>query len=60
MTSNEEKFAKADFAACQYEKATGRKLTGKEYSEFVWWFINNYEKPAYLRMPNPLESGTIE
>ena len=60
MTSNEERFAKADFEACQYEKEIGRRLTGEEYSEFVWWFINNYEKPAYLRTPNPFESGTIE
>ena len=34
--SNDEAFAKADFAANKLEKQLGRKLTADEYSEFVW------------------------
>ena len=34
--SNDEAFAKADFAASKLEKQLGRKLTANEYSEFVW------------------------
>ena len=34
--SNDEAFAKADFAASKLEKQLGRKLTADEYSEFVW------------------------
>jgi hypothetical protein len=60
MTSNEEVFAKADFEACQLEKNLGRKLSSDEYSEFVWWYIKNWQRPVDLRTPNPIESGTID
>ena len=46
--SNEEKFVLADVAACKAEEMTGKKMTPKEYEQFVWEFIsglyqNNYE-----------------
>jgi hypothetical protein len=55
MTSNEERFVKADFEACQIEHTLGRQLTTEEYSEFVLWYIKNSEKHPLLRAPNPLE-----
>lgn len=42
--SNEEKFALADFAARQFEKQFGKKLTQEEYVEFVWNFIIDLHK----------------
>lgn len=46
--SNEEKFVLADVAACKVEKATGKKMTPKEYENFVWDFINDLhnQKPT--------------
>lgn len=41
--SNEEKFALADFAACQFEKQFNKKLTQEEYEKFVWEFIVNLQ-----------------
>jgi len=38
--SNEEKFVLADVAACKAEEMTGKKMTPKEYEQFVWNFIN--------------------
>jgi hypothetical protein len=37
--SNEEKFVLADIAACKVERATGKKMTPKEYEAFVWDYI---------------------
>jgi hypothetical protein len=42
--SNEEKFALADFAACEVEKRTGVKMTKEEYEEFVWNYVSNLGK----------------
>jgi hypothetical protein len=38
--SNEEKFVLADVAACKAEEMTGKKMTPKEYEQFVWDFIS--------------------
>ena len=38
--SNEEKFVLADVAACKAEEMTGKKMTPKEYEQFVWNFIS--------------------
>jgi hypothetical protein len=42
--SNEEKFAMADFAACEVEKRTGVKMTKEEYEKFVWNYVANLAK----------------
>jgi hypothetical protein len=55
MLSNEEAFAKADFEACELEKRIERKLTGEEYSEFVWWYMQSLRYSPELRPPNPYE-----
>lgn len=60
MTSNEERFVQADVAACQLEKKLGRKLTGEEYSTFVWWHMQTMVSPPHLRTPNPIESETMD
>jgi len=38
--SNEEKFVLADVAACKAEEMSGKKMTPKEYEQFVWDFIS--------------------
>lgn len=43
--SNEEKFVLANDAARKVEEETGRKMTSGEYEEFVWDFIENFNKP---------------
>lgn len=45
--SNEEKFARADFAACQLEKSTETKMTREEYKTFVWDYVSNLRKTAH-------------
>ena len=39
--SNEEKFVLADVAACKAEEMSGKKMTPKEYEQFVWDFITD-------------------
>lgn len=55
MTSNEERFVKADVEACELEKRLGRELTSKEYSEFVFWHLKYGNTNHELRPPNPVE-----
>lgn len=45
--SNEEKFVLADIAACKAEELSGKKMTPKEYEEFVWAFITDLSKPKF-------------
>ena len=50
--SNEEKFVLADVAACKAEEMTGKKMTPKEYEQFVWNFISG----LYQTTPDNEES----
>lgn len=50
MISNEEAFAKADFAARQLEIEIQRKLTSDEYESFVMRYIGFLQNP-YLQEP---------
>ena len=50
--SNEEKFALADFAACEIEKRTGKKMTKEEYEDFVWNYVANIGN-HYLKVTPP-------
>lgn len=42
--SNEEKFVLADVAACKAEEMSGKKMTPKQYEQFVWDFIQDLYK----------------
>lgn len=57
--SNEEAFAKADFAANQLEKKLGKKMTADEYSEFVWWTMLQL-KNDYKRIIPPFDPKSDE
>jgi hypothetical protein len=45
MISNEEAFAKAEFAVRQKEDELDRYLTKDEYEIYVTWFIRNLQNP---------------
>jgi hypothetical protein len=54
--SNEEKFVLADVAACKAEEMTGKKMTPKEYEEFVWNFISGlYDNKQEENKPHDQE-----
>ena len=50
MISNEEAFAKADFAARQLETEIQRRLTSDEYETYVIRYISYLQNP-YLQEP---------
>lgn len=44
--SNEEKLVLADVAACKAEELSGKKMTPKEYEDFVWDFVAGLYKQS--------------
>lgn len=44
--SNEEKFVLADVAACKAEEMSGKKMTPKQYEQFVWDFITDLHRSS--------------